>query len=59
MIEPTCALFTQNERAKSGKVGAMIPKPTATKKEAKISTPTSRGNSARGLVNLNLSLAAN
>jgi hypothetical protein len=30
----------------------MIPKPTATKKEAKTRTPTSRGNSAKGLVNL-------
>jgi hypothetical protein len=30
--------------------GAMIPKPTATKKDAKTITPTSRGNSAKGLV---------
>ena len=52
MIAPTCALFTPNERANSGSVGAMIPKPTATKKEAKTRTPTSRGNSAKGLVNL-------
>ena len=59
IIDPTCALFTPNERAKSGKVGAMIPKPTATKKEAKIRTPTSRGNSASGLVNLDFSLAVN
>ncbi len=47
-IEPTCALLTPNERAKSGRVGAMIPSPTATKKEAKTRTPTSRGNSRRG-----------
>jgi len=33
-------------------VGEMIPKPTATKKDAKTRTPTSRGNSAKGLVNL-------
>ena len=32
-------------------VGEIIPKPTATKKEAKTRTPTSRGNSANGLVN--------
>jgi len=30
----------------------MIPKPTATKNDAKTSTPTSRGNSASGLENL-------
>jgi hypothetical protein len=30
----------------------MMPKPTATKKEAKTRTPTSRGNSANGLENL-------
>jgi hypothetical protein len=30
----------------------MIPKPTATKKDAKTRTPTSRGNSASGFENL-------
>lgn len=59
MIRPTCALFTPNEFAKSGIVGAMIPNPTATKKEAKTRTPTSRGNSAKGLVNLLLALEVN
>jgi hypothetical protein len=38
--------------ANKGIVGAMIPNPTATKNEAKTRTPTSRGNSAKGLVNL-------
>lgn len=52
MIKPTCALFTPNEFAKSGMVGAMIPNPTATKNEAKTRTPTSRGNSAKGFVGL-------
>jgi hypothetical protein len=51
-MAPTCALLTPNERAKSGSVGEMIPKPTATKNDAKTRTPTSRGNSAKGLVNL-------
>jgi hypothetical protein len=37
----------------------MIPKPTATKNEAKTSTPTSRGNSAKGLVNPFLNLLIN
>jgi hypothetical protein len=59
MIAPTCALLTPKDRAKSGSVGAMIPKPTATKKEAKTRTPTSRGNSAKGLVNLYLVVFAN
>ena len=53
-IDPTCALFTPKDFAKSGIVGAMIPNPTATKKDAKTRTPTSRGNSAKGLVNLSL-----
>ena len=52
IIEPTCALLTPKDLAKSGKVGAMIPKPTATKKEAKTRTPTSRGNSRRGFLSL-------
>jgi len=52
-------LFTPNERAKSGKVGAMIPNPTATKNEAKTRTPTSRGNSAKGLENLLFALRVN
>jgi hypothetical protein len=39
--------------------GAMIPKPTATKKDAKTITPTSRGNSANGLANLFLYLLIN
>jgi hypothetical protein len=51
-IAPTWALLTPKERAKSGSVGAMIPKPTATKKEAKTRTPTSRGNSRRGFFSL-------
>ena len=33
-------------------VGAMMPKPTATKNEEKTRTPTSRGNSAKGLEGL-------
>ena len=53
-MDPTCALFTPKDFAKSGIVGAMIPNPTATKKDAKTRTPTSRGNSAKGLVNLSL-----
>ncbi len=52
MIDPTCALLTPKERAKSGSVGAMIPNPTATKNEAKTRTPTSRGNSRRGFQSL-------
>jgi hypothetical protein len=52
MIEPTCALLTPKERAKSGKVGAIIPNPTATKNEAKTRTPTSRGKSRRGFLSL-------
>ena len=59
IIKPTCALFTPNERANSGNVGAMIPNPTATKKEEKTRTPTSRGNSAKGLENLLFSLEVN
>jgi hypothetical protein len=58
-MDPTCALFTPNDLAKSGMVGAMIPKPTATKNEAKTSTPTSRGNSAKGLLNLFWDLFSN
>jgi hypothetical protein len=45
-------LFTPNDLAKSGIVGAMMPKPTATKKDAKTRTPISRGNSAKGFVYL-------
>ncbi|CAB4819852.1 unannotated protein [freshwater metagenome] len=56
---PTCALFTPKDFAKSGIVGAIIPKPTATKNEAKTRTPTSRGNSAKGLVNPFLNLLIN
>jgi hypothetical protein len=52
MIKPTCALFTPKDLAKSGIVGAIIPKPTATKKDEKTRTPTSRGNSAKGLEGL-------
>ena len=58
-MEPTCALFTPNERANSGSVGAMIPNPTATKKEAKTRTLTSLGNSEKGLENLFFSLEVN
>jgi hypothetical protein len=52
MIKPTCALFTPKDLAKSGIVGAMMPKPTATKKDEKTRTPTSRGNSAKGFEGL-------
>lgn len=52
IIAPTCAWLTPKELAKSGNVGAIIPKPTATKKEAKTSTPTSRGNSRSGFLAL-------
>ena len=58
-MDPTCALFTPKDFAKSGIVGAMIPNPTATKKDAKTSTPTSRGNSAKGLVNFSLNRVIN
>jgi hypothetical protein len=51
-MRPTCALFTPKDLANNGIVGAMIPNPTATKKEAKTRTPTSRGNSAKGLLGL-------
>ncbi len=53
-IAPTWALLTPNDLAKSGIVGAMIPKPTATKNDANTSTPTSLGNSEKGLVYLYL-----
>ena len=52
MIEPTCALLIPNDFAKRGSVGAIIPKPIATKKEAKTRTPTSRGKSRRGFFSL-------
>jgi hypothetical protein len=52
MIAPTWALFTPKDFAKSGIVGAMIPKPTATKNDAKTRTPTSLGNSRKGLADL-------
>jgi hypothetical protein len=49
-MAPTCALLTPKDFANKGMIGAIIPKPTATKKDAKTMTPTSRGNSAKGLV---------
>jgi hypothetical protein len=58
-MDPTCALLTPKDFANSGIVGAIIPKPTATKKDAKTRTPTSRGNSAKGLVNLFLTFFIN
>lgn len=51
-IAPTCALVTPKDLAKSGSVGEIIPNPTATKKDAKTITPTSRGYCAKGLENL-------
>ena len=48
MIRPTAALLTPNDRAKSGIAGTMIPKPTATKKDATTRTLTSRGRSRSG-----------
>ena len=54
MINPTAALLTPKERAKTGMAGRTIPKPSATKNDAKINIFTSGGNSANGEVNLDL-----
>jgi hypothetical protein len=48
MINPTAALLTPKDRAKSGIAGTIIPKPTATKNEATTRTLTSRGRSRNG-----------
>jgi hypothetical protein len=45
--------LTLNDFAKRGSVGAITPNPTATKKEAKIMTPTSLGNSRSGFLAAN------
>ena len=47
-IKPIAALFTPNVLAKTGIAGMMIPKPTATKKDAAIRIDTSRGRSLKG-----------
>ena len=51
-INPTAALLTPKERAKTGIAGRTIPKPNATKNDAKINIFTSRRNWAKGEVNL-------
>ena len=47
-IKPMAALFTPNVLAKTGIAGMIIPKPTATKKDAAIRIDTSRGRSLKG-----------
>jgi hypothetical protein len=47
-INPIAALFTPKDLAKTGIAGMIIPKPTATKKEAAIRIETSRGRSLNG-----------
>jgi hypothetical protein len=47
-INPIAALFTPNDLAKTGIAGMMIPKPTATKKDAATRIDTSRGRSLKG-----------
>ena len=47
-IKPIAALFTPNDLAKTGIAGMIIPKPTATKKDAAIRIDTSRGRSLKG-----------
>jgi hypothetical protein len=47
-IKPIAALFTPNDLAKTGIAGMIIPKPTATKKDAAIRIDTSRGKSLKG-----------
>jgi hypothetical protein len=47
-IKPIAALLTPNDLAKTGIAGMMIPKPTATKKDAATRIETSRGRSLKG-----------
>ena len=47
-IKPIAALLTPKDLAKTGIAGMMIPKPTATKKDAATSIETSRGRSRKG-----------
>jgi hypothetical protein len=47
-INPIAALLTPNDLAKTGIAGMMIPKPTATKKDAATRIDTSRGRSLKG-----------
>jgi hypothetical protein len=47
-IKPIAALFTPNDLAKTGIAGMIIPKPTATKKDAATRIDTSRGRSLKG-----------
>ena len=47
-IKPIAALLTPKDLAKTGIAGMMIPKPTATKKDAATRIDTSRGRSLNG-----------
>jgi hypothetical protein len=47
-INPIAALLTPKDLAKTGIAGMMIPKPTATKKDAATRIDTSRGRSLKG-----------
>jgi hypothetical protein len=47
-INPIAALLTPNDLAKTGIAGMIIPKPTATKKDAATRIDTSRGRSLKG-----------
>jgi hypothetical protein len=47
-INPIAALLTPKVLAKTGIAGMIIPKPTATKKDAAIRIDTSRGRSLKG-----------
>lgn len=46
--KPTAVLFTPNDLTKTGIAGKTMPKPSATKNEAMMTTWTSRGNPAIG-----------
>ena len=59
MINPTAALLTPKDLAKSGIAGTMIPKPTATKNDATTRTLTSRGRSRKGDCNFILRFGIN
>src|SRR4051794_26719365 len=48
ITEAAAAVPTPKSRAKTGRAGATMPKPSATKKATTTRTPTSRGRSARG-----------
>jgi hypothetical protein len=47
-INPIAALLTPKDLAKTGIAGMIIPKPTATKKDAATRIDTSRGRSLKG-----------